>query len=289
MRELILNPLDYKGGVAVWYAMNPTLTNSESIYEDAGVHIHARKNVRKDIDASFDVVHFPLPNRFHSHPLVTNGIFTVTSEMMSHFRIAEAFGNYLTTERCPHCNQYHFDKDWFAAKPHEIHLCEHCGKKFRSSQPSVSNPAVLLRSLFFQDLHNGAESKIPKRVFKLDTSKFDSYELWGTCTGVLWTMVRPEDRGIHLHCYKDGKRVVDETFGEVTVDGVLVDNSMAQIILPQRQVQDISKWLGVITCSNCGTPVFHNSLKPVKYSECKNCEHTWFHRKVISNPILELV
>jgi len=208
---------------------------------------------------------------------------------MFHFRIAEALGNSLTVEVCPHCGKYHFDKDWFAAKPHKVHLCEHYGKKFRAKTFNVSNPAVLLRLVFFADMHNSAVSQVPNRRFVVDTAKYDSYELWGTCTGALWTMKRPEDNGLHLHCYRNGKRVIDETFGEVVVDGVTINNTMAQLILPQRQVKDIAKWLGVTTCHRCNTPAFHKTIKPQTRTTCQSCGYSWNHRKITSNPILELM
>lgn len=38
---------------------------------------------------------------------------------------------------CPHCKGQHIDEGRYAVKPHKIHLCSHCGKKFRVANPTI--------------------------------------------------------------------------------------------------------------------------------------------------------
>jgi hypothetical protein len=45
------------------------------------------------------------------------------------------------------------------------------------------------------------------------------FQAWASTPAVLWTANRPQERGIHVHVYKDGNYLVDDTFGDVTYKG----------------------------------------------------------------------
>ena len=38
---------------------------------------------------------------------------------------------------CSFCNGQHIDEGKYAIKPHKIHLCFHCGKKFKVARPNI--------------------------------------------------------------------------------------------------------------------------------------------------------
>ncbi len=38
---------------------------------------------------------------------------------------------------CPYCNHQHIDEGKYAIKPHKIHLCFNCGKKFKVAKPTI--------------------------------------------------------------------------------------------------------------------------------------------------------
>ena len=38
---------------------------------------------------------------------------------------------------CPFCHGQHIDEGKYAIKPHTIHLCFHCGKKFKVTKPTI--------------------------------------------------------------------------------------------------------------------------------------------------------
>ncbi|HXV66927.1 MAG TPA: hypothetical protein VD731_06875 [Nitrosopumilaceae archaeon] len=38
---------------------------------------------------------------------------------------------------CPYCNGQHIDEGLYAVKPHKIHLCFHCQKKFKIAKPTI--------------------------------------------------------------------------------------------------------------------------------------------------------
>lgn len=45
----------------------------------------------------------------------------------------------LKVERCPICNHIHSDDGMFAYKPHDTHLCMHCGNLFDVKEANVGN------------------------------------------------------------------------------------------------------------------------------------------------------
>ncbi len=38
---------------------------------------------------------------------------------------------------CPFCNGQHIDEGLYSIKPHKIHLCFHCGKKFKVGKATI--------------------------------------------------------------------------------------------------------------------------------------------------------
>jgi hypothetical protein len=42
-----------------------------------------------------------------------------------------------TTIFCPFCNGQHIDEGKYSIKPHRIHLCFHCSKKFKVSKATI--------------------------------------------------------------------------------------------------------------------------------------------------------
>ena len=43
--------------------------------------------------------------------------------------------------------------------------------------------------------------------------------IWASTPAVLWTANRPQEKGIHVHVNEGPRRVVDDTFSEVLLDG----------------------------------------------------------------------
>ncbi len=39
---------------------------------------------------------------------------------------------------CPFCQSQHINKGKYVIKPHKLHLCFHCGKKFKVTKPTIS-------------------------------------------------------------------------------------------------------------------------------------------------------
>jgi hypothetical protein len=45
------------------------------------------------------------------------------------------------------------------------------------------------------------------------------FQVWASTPAVLWTAARAQERGIHVHVYKDGDYLIDNTYGSVIYGG----------------------------------------------------------------------
>ena len=52
------------------------------------------------------------------------------------------------------------------------------------------------------------------------------FELWSSTPAVLWTANRPQEKGIHVHVYEKGRRIIDDTFGTVILKGQQLDRQL---------------------------------------------------------------
>ena len=46
-----------------------------------------------------------------------------------------------------------------------------------------------------------------------------SYTIWASTPAIVWTAERPQEFGIHVHIHNGRERIVDDTFGEVILNG----------------------------------------------------------------------
>jgi hypothetical protein len=67
--------------------------------------------------------------------------------------------------------------------------------------------------------------EVPDRHLNLDNYEGHSYTIWASTPAVVWTAARPQELGIHVHVHDGPTRVVDETFGEVVLDGELLNRA----------------------------------------------------------------
>jgi hypothetical protein len=61
--------------------------------------------------------------------------------------------------------------------------------------------------------------RVPNRTVNLDTYPNCFYAVWASTPAVLWTGDRPQEFGIHVHVYDGANRIIDQTFGEVLLNG----------------------------------------------------------------------
>jgi hypothetical protein len=96
------------------------------------------------------------------------------------------------------------------------HFCGNCGfDSTWSKGPIVSTPLKPLHDQF-------SDSWVfvdPDRSLDLDEYPGCDYTIWASTPSIIWTAKRPQEKGIHVHVNRGAKRIVDDTFSEVVLDG----------------------------------------------------------------------
>src|SRR6266705_5350744 len=121
---------------------------------------------------------------------------------------------------CSGCGYPHLDLGDFARTPHRKHFCGNCGRDSTWSKNAiVSTPLKPLHDEFAKTL----KYETPKRTLDLDQYRGCTYTIWASTPAILWTASRPQEFGIHVHVHEGNIRVVDDTFGEVRLNGKAVE------------------------------------------------------------------
>jgi hypothetical protein len=120
---------------------------------------------------------------------------------------------------CKDCGYPHLDLGDFARIAHRKHLCGNCGRDNTwSTTPIASTP---LKPLHDQFSRANQYFDVTKEI-NLDDFAGLPFQVWASTPAVLWTAERPQERGIHVHVYKDGEYLIDDTFGVVHYQGKLL-------------------------------------------------------------------
>lgn len=211
--------------VGIWCSMPPALShNGPSKPRRPKIHVHVRKNPgeEKVIDSDFKALslHYnPKDDLFGSHE-ITRVHLTPPSAL--EFVLALESGKAMGCINCHDCGYPHLDLGDFARKPHAKHLCGNCGRDNTwSKEPIASTPLKPLHDQFSK-----ANNYIDViKVINLDDYQGLAFQVWASTPAVLWTADRPQERGIHVHVYKDGQYLIDDTFGVVRYQGKVLDRA----------------------------------------------------------------
>jgi hypothetical protein len=104
----------------------------------------------------------------------------------------------------------------FARVPHRKHFCGNCGRDSTWSKEAIaSTPLKPLHDKYVNTL----TYITPDAELDLDDYPGCTYTIWASTPAILWTAKRPQEFGIHVHVHHGGKRVVDDTFGKVKLNG----------------------------------------------------------------------
>ena len=278
---------EYRGGVAIWGAV-PALYDTTQLPMERGIHVHARKNETspKIIDGSYRSVIL----------IVDGNQFEISELDAIYFMVSTVYGMTMKYVECNYCNWPHLDKDWFSVHPHKRHLCSGCGRNFTDTEINIGNPVSELCKFL-----NCPPRKTPKRSIKNLAIKQSDYsggiQIWGSNPAILWTGGQHEEEGIHVHVYDEyGKtRVVDDTFGSVTIDNISLDSHMVRYLMAQNCLPHLKPRVVTVTCNFCGNSHFDvgdSAFKPSIVKRCKYCEKeirtNTRLKKVVSNPLVEI-
>ncbi len=213
---LVINPEEYAGGIGIWAAL-PTAINTtdEPDLEEVAIHIHARPQLqgKKSIDANYPAAVITSSEQL---PLFSNVLIKrVVVAPPSALAYLEALINRLPlgTLYCHSCQHPHLDLGDFAVNPHKKHFCGNCGVDSNwSKEPIVSSPLKELAD----NLTKNSDFVESDRTLDLRKYEGCQVKVWSSTPAILWTSNQPQETGIHIHIYKRGKKIVDDTFGQVT-------------------------------------------------------------------------
>ncbi len=284
LQEVDVDIVDYPGGIGVWGALPPVVDTTRDASIVFGVHLHARREPggEKEIDATFRRVRV-----FYDGRLVAD----IDADTAVNYTLSVVAGLSPGVVRCSHCGALHTDKGALAVRPHRVHLCHRCKRRFRAEGRGVGSRLALLRELLPR-FYEGRRRVVPGRSIEVDLGR-DEVRLWAANPAILWTAPRPEEEGVHVHLYRGGVKVVDETFGRVVVNGRVVDPEAARVLMAQRAysiiVEDVGGRLSGVVCPRCGEPVLYRgelAFRPATRLVCPRCGHSFrVGRAVIPQPL----
>ena len=259
----------YLGGVALWGAV-PAVYDTTRQKMDCGIHVHTRLTLEcpKDTDWTYRAV------RLVGRGLQEEGI--VVSEIDAiYYMISSIFGFPMTFVTCTHCGWPHLDKDWFSVHPHRRHLCAGCGKHFYDRVTGIGNPIIGIRDA----LAIGEHEIVPaEKTLDINQSEYPGgIQIWGSNPAFLWTQPNPEKEGIHIHAFRtDGQAepTLDDTFQEVTIDGIRLDPVMVRVLMAQNVMPSLKSRVRSMNCTNCGHSQFdlgEAAYVPLPRHTCSEC------------------
>lgn len=217
-KPYVLNPEKY-AEVGVWCSLPKAISTQPIPRRAPKIHLHLRKKSKdslKLVDDDFSVVSVLYRD---SQDLFSNSQINrvnITPPAAWEFVRALEENREMSCIDCKNCGYPHLDLGDFAHKPHKKHFCGNCGiDSLWSKTEIVSTP---LKPLYDQ-LARSTTFIVPDREINLDDYSDCDYDIWASTPAVMWTANRSQEKGIHVHIMRNGKRIVDDTFGNVFQNG----------------------------------------------------------------------
>lgn len=210
--------LDKHAEVGVWCSLPAALSTAEIKPRPPKIHVHVRdapesvKSIDKDF-AALSVVYSTREGLFGDGDTIR---VDITPPAAFDFVCALEAHKEMGCIDCSNCRHPHLDLGDFGKTPHRKHFCANCGRDSTWSKgPIISTP--------LQPLHDRTATHLtcllPERSLNLDAYKGHSYTVWASTPAIVWTASRPQEYGIHVHVHDGTDRIIDDTYGEVILDG----------------------------------------------------------------------
>jgi hypothetical protein len=83
-------------------------------------------------------------------------------------------------------------------------------------------------------------------------------QIWGSNPAFLWTQPKDEEEGIHVHAFVGDEKepALDDTFREVTIDGIQLDPVMVRVLMAQNVMPSLKDRVWSMDCPTCGHSQF---------------------------------
>lgn len=183
---------------------------------------------------------------------VTAGGVVVDQIDALYYLVSTVFGCATRFVACPFCSWPHLDMDYFSVHPHRRHLCAGCGRHFSDRVRGIGNPIAAVREACGAEAHDIVPAPQNLSVYQADFP--GGIQIWGSNPAFLWTQSKDEQAGIHVHAFEsesDAEPTIDETFHEVTIDGVRLDPDMVRVLMAQNVLPLLRGRVRSATCPNC--------------------------------------
>lgn len=210
--------------IGVWCSLPPALSRMPVVPRPPRIHVHKRFSgeEKKVLDKDFAAI---VCSYNQDLGLFENNEITqiqITPPAAFEFVKSQEEGRKMDCVTCKKCGYPHLDLGSFANTPHSKHFCGNCGNdSIWSKEQIVSTPLKPLHNQF-----NRTDGYIvPDRTLDLDKYEGLDFEMWSSTPAILWSAKRPQEKGIHVHVYQNGRRVVDDTYGRVIHKGKELDRS----------------------------------------------------------------
>lgn len=289
--KLYLDPDEWEGGVGLWGALKPVYNTTSNENSEEGIHTHARdkRGGSKKIDDTFKEVYIKRPNL---NLFNNNEYIKLDSEIASAYTCSMVMGKKMKYLECKNCGEPHIDADYFSVTYHKKHFCTYCGKDFIDDKPGISNPIIEIKNIFRDKLINQSIKLVDRELIINQKDYMGGIEIWGSNPAIVWTAVRSEEAGIHMHVYNnEGERVHDDTFGRVIIDGVELNDMLIRYLMVQNTLNHLEGRVQHLSCPECGSDhIDRNDLaiRPHMHHLCEYCS-TEFSSKIkcVGNPIVK--
>lgn len=210
--------------VGIWCSM-PAAISTEKIPPRAPkIHVHVREktDAKKTIDRDFDAISIQYGQSMGLFGAADISLVNITPPAAFDFVCGLELSKDMDCINCSHCGYPHLDLGDFAQTPHRKHFCGNCGRDSTwSKQPIVSTPLKPLHDSFAKTL----KYVTPDRILNLDDYEGCTYTIWASTPAIVWTAEREQEFGIHVHVHDGPGRIVDDTFGEVILNGKSLNRS----------------------------------------------------------------
>ncbi len=128
------------------------------------------------------------------------------------------------------------------------------------------------------DIWQGPKSKSSTKKLKIKQKDFPAgIQIWGSNPAIISTSPVHQESGVHLHAFSNDSAcpALDETYGELEIDGVKLNEHHVRTFMAQRALPHLSGRVQSISCDDCGEQHFDSGTEAFTPREKHCCTGCW--------------